>query len=131
MRRRVAAETMERESQNAGHTQTIDLSEWAGIAPSSARASQHPECPTLASPTGCTSGFPAHDRGLPPTNQTMSTVPRLSEAQKAYFAKNGYLILRDTLSSEEQAALIAWTQEVKTWPDTPGSSKINHVESSI
>ncbi|KAL8291663.1 hypothetical protein RQP46_001921 [Phenoliferia psychrophenolica] len=50
----------------------------------------------------------------------MAGVPSLSDEQKEFFATNGFLILRHILSPEEQAALIAWTAEVKAWPDTPG-----------
>ena len=50
----------------------------------------------------------------------MSNTPTLSDAQKDSFAANGFLILRNILTPQDQEALIAWTEEVKAWPDTPG-----------
>lgn len=44
----------------------------------------------------------------------------ITDSQKESFAKDGYLILRDILSPDEQIELIKMTQEVKDWPDTPG-----------
>lgn len=45
----------------------------------------------------------------------------ITDSQKASFKEDGYLILRNILSEEAQLELIRMTQEVKDWPDTPGT----------
>jgi 2-aminoethylphosphonate dioxygenase len=43
----------------------------------------------------------------------------ITPSQHAFFAKNGYLILRDVLSPIETIALQQWAQEVHDLPRTP------------
>lgn len=53
------------------------------------------------------------------------TATIITDAQKASFKEDGYLILRNVLSEEAQLELIRMTQEVKDWPDTPGSISLS------
>lgn len=46
---------------------------------------------------------------------TYSRPYHLSRAQIELYKRNGYLIIRDLLTSEETANIIAWTNEVKSW----------------
>ena len=41
----------------------------------------------------------------------------LSPAQLSFFAENGYLILNDLLTAEEKLNIVAWSNEVKSWPE--------------
>lgn len=62
--------------------------------------------------------FPNSFSSIPAVEQRHATYNRpyhLSRAQVELYKRNGYLILRDLLTSEETANIIAWTNEVKSW----------------
>ena len=44
----------------------------------------------------------------------------LSEAQKASFNRDGFLLLDDVLTTSQVSDLQTWTAEVKSWPNRQG-----------
>jgi 2-aminoethylphosphonate dioxygenase len=52
----------------------------------------------------------------------------ITPSQHAFFAKNGYLVLRDVLSAAETTALQQWAQEVHDLPRTPETSWMPYEE---
>lgn len=41
----------------------------------------------------------------------------LSPAQRSFFAKNGYLVIKDLLTAEEKTNIVDWTNQVRSWPE--------------
>ena len=50
----------------------------------------------------------------------MSLPTSLTEEQRAFWKKNRYLVFPGALSPQETQDVLAWTEELAQWPETPG-----------
>lgn len=72
--------------------------------------------------TACTSRIMTKPTASIPFEIAANMAYSISSDQRAFFEKNGYLILKDVLSSDETIKLQKWAQEVHDLPrteDTP------------